>query len=545
MERNTLRTAIVFAGFVALTVLPLLGNAYLFDWDEVNFAECAREMLVSGDYLHPQIEFEPFWEKPPLFFWLQAAAMHVFGVNEFAARFPNALVGIATVVLLVIVGTRWLDRQFGMVWALLWIGSLLPQFYMHSGLIDPLFNLLMFSSLVAALTSLESSQRYWWLAGSGLLLGCAVLTKGPVALLLVGLPLVVLWTISLGWKRMLADGMLILLLSALPFVVWLFSDQSQYGQWFMRSFVEYQVRLLTTGDAGHSGPIYYHLVVLLAGCFPASWLALAGLRPAWRVALLQRQSFAMALMLATVVVMFSIVQTKIVHYSSLAYYPLTFFGAQVLYRWRQQPRQRFPLVIAMVGTAIVGVTMILTPVILANRDLLLSLVRDEFSRSIIETTTPHWKGIEWSAGALALIAMLGAIALARRLPRAAIVAVLVGLALSVSAFLRFVAPRIQDFTQRRVVEFCKRYSTSDAIIHPIGFKTYLHLFYAKRRRERSPRGLGVARPQWEAYLLDGKLPCDVIFLAKRTKAIDLLRRTDLVPLDDPNLPWLFLLRAHK
>lgn len=49
---------------VAGTVLPFLGNTYLFDWDEVNFAECAREMLVSGDYLHPQIDFEPFWEKP-------------------------------------------------------------------------------------------------------------------------------------------------------------------------------------------------------------------------------------------------------------------------------------------------------------------------------------------------------------------------------------------------------------------------------------------------------------------------------------------------
>lgn len=93
MKSHT-RTSLLLALLVGVTVLPFLGNAYLFDWDEVNFAECAREMLVSGDYYHPQVDFEPFWEKPPLFFWVQAAAMHLFGVNEFAARFPNAIVGI-------------------------------------------------------------------------------------------------------------------------------------------------------------------------------------------------------------------------------------------------------------------------------------------------------------------------------------------------------------------------------------------------------------------------------------------------------------------
>ena len=56
----------------AVVFLPFLGNVHLFDWDEINFAESAREMLVSGDYFRVQVGFRPFWEKPPLFFWLQA-----------------------------------------------------------------------------------------------------------------------------------------------------------------------------------------------------------------------------------------------------------------------------------------------------------------------------------------------------------------------------------------------------------------------------------------------------------------------------------------
>jgi 4-amino-4-deoxy-L-arabinose transferase-like glycosyltransferase len=77
----------------AFFFLPFLGKMHLFDWDEINFAESAREMIVSGNYSRVQIDFKPFWEKPPLFFWMQTLCMHIFGVTEFAARLPNAIMG--------------------------------------------------------------------------------------------------------------------------------------------------------------------------------------------------------------------------------------------------------------------------------------------------------------------------------------------------------------------------------------------------------------------------------------------------------------------
>jgi 4-amino-4-deoxy-L-arabinose transferase-like glycosyltransferase len=89
-----------------LLFIPFLGSVHLFDWDEINFAESAREMLLTGNYQKVQINFVPFMEKPPLFFWLQVLSMKIFGVNEFAARFPNALVGIATLSLVFQIGKR-------------------------------------------------------------------------------------------------------------------------------------------------------------------------------------------------------------------------------------------------------------------------------------------------------------------------------------------------------------------------------------------------------------------------------------------------------
>src|SRR3954462_1882430 len=96
----------IIAVVASLLFLPFLGQVHLFDWDEINFAECAREMIVSKDYLRVQIDFQPFWEKPPLFIWLQVLSMKAFGINEFAARFPNAVCGIATLCTLYYAGRR-------------------------------------------------------------------------------------------------------------------------------------------------------------------------------------------------------------------------------------------------------------------------------------------------------------------------------------------------------------------------------------------------------------------------------------------------------
>src|ERR1041385_947023 len=91
--------------------VPFLGHVHLFDWDEINFAECAREMVVTKNYTTVQIDFLPFWEKPPLFIWMQAASMHIFANIDFAARFPNAVCGAVTLLVIYILGRRIYDEK--------------------------------------------------------------------------------------------------------------------------------------------------------------------------------------------------------------------------------------------------------------------------------------------------------------------------------------------------------------------------------------------------------------------------------------------------
>jgi len=144
--KNRLVQYSIWPLLILTTVLfiPFLGEVRLFDWDEINFAEISREMLELKDYFRVSINFEPFWEKPPFFFWLQALAMKMFGVDAFAARLPNAICGLLTIGLLYKIGERLYHRQFGFLWATVYLGTTLPHLYFRSGIIDPVFNLFIF-----------------------------------------------------------------------------------------------------------------------------------------------------------------------------------------------------------------------------------------------------------------------------------------------------------------------------------------------------------------------------------------------------------------
>ena len=109
---------LIITALSLLVFLPGLGWIQLFDWDELNFAESAREMVVSHNYQYVQIAFEPFWEKPPLFIWIQAFFVSLFGDHTWVYRLPNALAGIITTNLAYHIGSYLGRRTLGVFWAM-------------------------------------------------------------------------------------------------------------------------------------------------------------------------------------------------------------------------------------------------------------------------------------------------------------------------------------------------------------------------------------------------------------------------------------------
>ncbi len=180
-ERAGWAAALLVAALGGLLYLPHLGTSEL-DNEEGRRAIPAREMLASGDWVMPTVWARPYLTKPPLFYWCIAATGSLRGgVDEIATRLPSALATIATALCLLSFGTRHLGRRTGLCAALCFLLSAAALGKGAVGEIEALFALCLFGSTALAWLALEGS---WPAAfGSGLVLGAALLSKGPAALL--------------------------------------------------------------------------------------------------------------------------------------------------------------------------------------------------------------------------------------------------------------------------------------------------------------------------------------------------------------------------
>lgn len=497
-----------------LLYVPFLAAVHLFDWDEINFAEAAREMLETGNYALVQIDYTPFWEKPPFFFWLQAVCMHIFGVGEFAARLPNAICGAFTLLVLFRIGTQLKDRAFGLFWAILYMASILPFFYFKSGIIDPWFNLFIFFSIVYLFKYFQYTEKAFYNAGlGGLFLGLATLTKGPVAILIVAITVgcfAFLKRRNIRF-RFIHVGCFFLItfcIGSIWFIALLLYGNAE----IIHDFIAYQVRLFQTRDAGHGGPFFYHFLVLLLGCFPASFLALPVLvkKPNWNE---ENASFSlwMLLLFWIVLLLFSIVKTKIIHYSSLCYFPLTFFAATYMYKLFRESKAIPGLLSAFifVYAVLLAVLVLCIPFINHFREQLLAhnIPADAFGKAALMADV-SWSGWEGIGGVALLIGAACFIYYRKKDSMRSFSFFSVGMLLFLLISMLYITPSIEKYSQGAAIEFYKERSREKCYIYTLGFKSYAHLFYAKK-----PEGLNPEEYTIE-WLLRGSTDYPVYFVAK-------------------------------
>jgi 4-amino-4-deoxy-L-arabinose transferase-like glycosyltransferase len=510
----------------AALFIPFIGNVPLFDWDEVNFAESAREMLLTGNYRMVQIDFQPFYEKPPLFIWLQAFSMSVFGVNEFAARLPNAICGIATMLVVFNVGRSVFNSRFGIFWALIFAASFLPQIYFKSGIIDPVFNLLIFIGIyfLYKLTvenefedrKTKRRNKRLHLFISGLAIGLAVLTKGPVAILIVVLTALNYFIIHRG-KLRLEIGQAFMWLMVVFFVVsaWLSFELWENGVKFLYEFIAYQIKLFKTEDAGHGGPFYFHFIVVLIGCFPASALIFSAFKKNehddFAQMLLKRW---MVYLLAVVLIVFSVVRTKIIHYSSLSYFPITFLAAYYLnYLFEGKMKWTWKQTVPLVSIALlIGSTLTGAVQLIKRTDVFINYIKDDFAVACLSAPV-HWGAADIWFGILFAVTIVAAVILVQfGHVRWAVYAIIVSSAIFVNSVMIFFVPRIERYSQHAMIEFLKSKQNEDCFIEVTGFKSYAHYFYGLKLPEKS-----IDRNE----VLFGKFENPVYIITKVNRAEDL------------------------
>ena len=495
-----------------LFFLPFLGKTHLFDWDEINFAESAREMLVTGDYFRVRVGFLPFWEKPPFFFWLQAASMKLFGINEFAARLPNAIFGIITLVTIYFIGKKEKDSRFGLIWALLFFGSILPHMYFKSGIIDPVFNYFIFTAIYFLMLALQrEDNKLRNSAISGALIGLAIITKGPVGFLLLLLTFLVIIVIERFkvWPRV-KDVLLFALVAFVVTFAWYGAEMIENGPWFLVEFIKYQVELFSQPVAGHEQPIYYHFVVVFLGCFPMSVFALGS----FNKAIVKTNLLAkwMMVLFWVVMILFTIVTTKIVHYSSMAYLPLSYLAAVYIERklLNKQPLPKGIVWTYLALGVVFGVLLTALPLVVYFIDAIKPYINDPFAVAGLMKPVA-WSGYEFLIGLFFIaIVMVSAIGLFKNRVIKSISIMGFGVGLTLLLYSIFVLPKIEQHTQGSLIDFLESKQGEDVYVTTSGFHSYAPYFYFRQPNNNLEKR---ADKQW---LITGTIDKPVYIISKIT-----------------------------
>lgn len=272
------RSLLVLIALPGLLLYPCLGF-HLFEPDEGRYAEIPREMLVRGEWVVPYLQGQPYLDKPPLLYWLVMASYRLFGVDDWSARLVPALAMHACILAVYLIGRLSLGERSAFRGALL--VSLAPGFISMGRLLvlDGLLTLWVTLSVLSAFEAVRGDRfrwRWWLLAAVACALG--VLTKGPVAIVLLAVPLWLhRWLTGraqpVPWRALWTFAAVVLAI-CLPWHVALCCREPEFFRYF---FWEHNVvRFLTGFD--HRRPVWFYGPVLLVGLLPGTLLLLPFLR---------------------------------------------------------------------------------------------------------------------------------------------------------------------------------------------------------------------------------------------------------------------------
>ena len=434
---RTLRLAI-YALLAAILYLPGLGRPALWEPDEGRYAEIAREMVISGDYVTPRDDFELYFEKPPLVYWAEAASIKIFGVNEFAVRLPAAMFSIGQVVVTAALAEMMLGASAGLFAALALALSPLFFGFARFATLDPALAFFLTAALAAFYVaardesfSRPSSRR--WMLTSAAMLALGTLAKGPIALLLGG-AIALAWMASERRLRQIAQMPLVwcLVIYAAIVVPWFVLAEAR-NPGFMHFFIVHEHLERYVASSEHGWGPWFFIPIVIGGTWPwiffvpLGWSAMRaddGLPESAKDPSGRRASARFLLIwFIVILVFFSIPRSKLGSYILPALPPLGIVAGYGLARMPAlgaASRRRLLAVVAIANLAIAAVIFVLSELILApiNPGLGVDglLIGDILAAGAIAM---YWLGrassrAAYAIGAIAL-AMLATMPLAARL----------------------------------------------------------------------------------------------------------------------------------
>ena len=249
-----------------------LNYRHLIPSDEGRYAEIAREMLVTGDWITPRYNGYKYFEKPPLQAWATAATFQVFGIGDWQARLWTALTGFITILLVGFTGVRIYSARAGWLAAVVLASSPMWVIAGHLNSLDMGLS----SFLVAALCSVLLAQTSYnrlhcrnWMWACWIFMALATLSKGLIG---AAIPAMVFIAYSISawdwkiWTRIrLFSGLIVFLVITAPWFVLVAQRNPEFLEFF---FIHEHLQRFTQDAHSRTGPIYYFVPLLLIGLLP-------------------------------------------------------------------------------------------------------------------------------------------------------------------------------------------------------------------------------------------------------------------------------------
>ena len=298
--------------------------------DEARYSEIPREMVMTGDYVTPRLNTIKYFEKPALFYWAQAGAIHLFGLSEWVVRLPTLLLGVLGCLVTYATTRMLFDRRSGWFASLLLSTSILYFAMAHTITLDmaiSVFMTLCLSAFIVAIDMPTGSTRKILLGSVYVFAAFAMLTKGLVGILLpatiVGSWMLLCHQWRLLLKMQLISGIFIFLIIALP---WHILVQQANPEFFHFYFIEQQFLRYLTLYASRYQPNWFFIPILLLGFFPWIVFLFQAIRyhwpSSWKERITHKKPIFLMLWASIIFIFFSFSKSKLIPYILPVFPPL-------------------------------------------------------------------------------------------------------------------------------------------------------------------------------------------------------------------------------
>ncbi len=317
-----------------LSFFYTIGSEPLFNLDEGAFSEAVREMLKRGDFITTYLGGELRFDKPILIYWLEALSVKIFGLNEFAFRFPSAMSAFLWGWAIYFFVKREFDDKKAFWAAVFFASSLQITIIAKAAIADSLLNLFIALSMFYVWKYFQNKNRkdlYFVFIFAAL----GFLTKGPIAVMI---PFVVSFIYSVYKKELKfwikgifnPKAIAIFLLIATP---WYIAEYVAEGEAFIKGFfLKHNIERFKSAFESHSGGYFYYVFVFLIGLLPFTALFLKGLFE------IKRRDLDIFLFIwfFFVFFFFSLSGTKLPHYIIYGYTPLFVFASLIVCKFEKK-----------------------------------------------------------------------------------------------------------------------------------------------------------------------------------------------------------------